>query len=122
MPTQACMEQTPPARLAGGPEAALRPRRSAVVRALDDLKLGRRLPELVRILAGRWNLDPAMHPARAVLDGREPQDRAGREVGQAADEHELIVELVAQLAAAPADLLDAFGELAAEVVIRPRIL
>jgi hypothetical protein len=49
-----------------------------------------------------------MHPARALLHGRESQHRARREVGQTADEHELVVEIVAQLAAAPVDLLDAF--------------
>ena len=42
-------------------------------------------------------------PAHSCTVGKF-KHRAGREIGQAADEHELVVEVVAQLAAAPADL------------------
>src|SRR5918992_5628485 len=105
-----------PARSDGrGRLAVLRPSASAAVRAPDDVELRRRLLQLVRILPGRRDLDPAMHPARALLNGREMEHGTGLEVGEPPDEHELVVELVRQLAAGPGDLLDPLGKLAAEI-------
>ncbi|MDF2782173.1 MAG: hypothetical protein K0S96_1977, partial [Geminicoccaceae bacterium] len=38
-----------------------------------------------------------MNAAGTFLHGRKAQDRAGREAGEPADEHELVVEVVGQL-------------------------
>src|SRR5262245_32288935 len=71
---------------------------------------GRRLFAVVR-MAARRDLDPAVHALLAFLHDREVDRLPGLEiVRERADEYELIVLAVGQLAGRPGNLSDTFAE------------